>query len=139
MAVSNYQSLIVWQKSMDLAKMVYAEVKNLPKEEMYALSDQIRRAVVSIPSNIAEGCARESKTELAYFLRVAKGSAAELETLLLLCSSIGYLQKQDLNDIFSLLDEISRMLRALLNPMCDISGRLKRKNVSKNSGLVTSN
>ena len=139
MAVSNYQDLIVWQKSMTLAKMVYAVVKKLPKEELYALSDQIRRAVVSIPSNIAEGCARESKTELAYFLRIAKGSLAELETQLLLCSSIGYLQKQELNDIFSLLDEISRMLRALLNPMSDVSGRLKRKTVSTNSELVTSN
>ncbi|MBR5412798.1 MAG: four helix bundle protein [Fibrobacter sp.] len=139
MAVSNYQDLIVWQKSMILAKMVYAVVKKLPKEELYALSDQIRRAVVSIPSNIAEGCARESKTELAYFLRIAKGSSAELETQLLLCSNIGYLQKQELSDIFSLLDEISRMLRALLNPMSDISGRLKRKTVSTNSELVTSN
>ena len=139
MAVSNYQDLIVWQKSMTLAKMVYAVVKKLPKEELYALSDQIRRAVVSIPSNIAEGCARESKTELAYFLRIAKGSSAELETQLPLCSSIGYLQKQELNDIFSLLDEISRMLRALLNPMSDVSGRLKRKTVSTNSELVTSN
>ena len=139
MAVSNYQDLIVWQKSMTLAQMVYAVVKKLPKEELYALSDQIRRAVVSIPSNIAEGCARESKTELAYFLRIAKGSLAELETQLLLCSSIGYLQKQELNDIFSLLDEISRMLRALLNPMSDVSGRLKRKTVSTNSELVTSN
>ena len=124
---------------MDLAKMVYAEVKLLPKEEMYALSDQIRRAVVSIPSNIAEGCARESKSEMAYFLRIAKGSAAELETQLLLCSNIGYLQKQNLNGILSLLDEISRMLRALLNPMSGVSGRLKRKTALKNLELVTSN
>ena len=117
MAVSNYQDLIVWKKSMDLAKEVYSIVKLLPKEELYALSDQIRRSVVSIPSNIAEGCARESKTELSYFLRIAKGSAAELETQLLLCIEIGYLRKEKLNGVFSLLDEISRMLRALLKPV----------------------
>ena len=137
MAVSNYQDLIVWQKSMTLAKMVYAVVKKLPKEELYALSDQIRRAVVSIPSNIAEGCARESKTEMAYFLRIAKGSAAELETQLLLCSNIGYLKKQKLNPLFSLLDEVSKMLKSLLNPM-HFESR-KNRLYPANSKLGTSN
>ncbi|MBO4828849.1 MAG: four helix bundle protein [Fibrobacter sp.] len=68
MAVSNYQNLIVWRKAMDLAKEVYAIVKLLPKEELFALSDQIRRAVVSIPSNIAEGCGRESKSQMMNIL-----------------------------------------------------------------------
>ena len=137
MAVSNYQDLIVWQKSMELAKRVYVIVKYLPKEEMYALSDQIRRAAVSIPSNIAEGCARESKTELSYFLRVAKGSAAELETQLLLCLNIGYLKKQDLESLFSLLDEVSKMLRSLLRSESSCSR--KRRLYPTNSELVTSN
>ena len=137
MAVSNYQDLIVWQKSMELAKKVYAVVRFLPKEELYALSDQIRRSVVSIPSNIAEGCARESKSEMSYFLRIAKGSAAELETQLLLCLNIGYLKKQDLEPLFSLLDEISKILKSLLMPK---SCRSKnRRSYSANSELVTSN
>ena len=137
MAVSNYQDLIVWQKSMELAKSAYAIVKYLPKEEIYALSDQIRRAVVSIPSNIAEECARESKTEMSYFLRIAKGSAAELETQLLLCLNIGYLKQQDLEPLFSLLDEVSKMLKSLLRPVnC---GSRKRRSYPANSELVTRN
>ena len=137
MAVSNYQDLIIWQKSMELAKKVYVVVKLLPKEELYALSDQIRRSVVSIPSNIAEGCARESKSEMTYFLRIAKGSAAELETQLLLCLNIGYLKKQDLEPLISLLDEISRMLRSLMKPMR--SNPKNRRSYPANSELVTSN
>ena len=114
MAVSNYQNLIVWRKAMDLAKEVYALVKLLPKEELYGLSDQIRRSVVSIPSNIAEGCGRESKSQMANFLRIAKGSAAELETQLLLCKEIGFIENTKLKTSFVLLDEISRMIRSLL-------------------------
>ncbi len=114
MAVSNYQNLIVWRKAMDLAKEVYAIVKLLPKEELFALSDQIRRAVVSIPSNIAEGCGRESKSQMKNFLRIAKGSAAELETQLLLCKEIGYVDDVKLKMSLDLLDEISRMIRSLM-------------------------
>ena len=114
MAVSNYQNLIVWRKAMDLAKEVYTIVKLLPKEELFALSNQIRRAVVSIPSNIAEGCGRESKSQMMNFLRIAKGSAAELETQLLLCKEIGYISEIKLKMPLALLDEISRMIRSLM-------------------------
>ena len=78
------------------------------------MSDQIRRSVVSIPSNIAEGCGRESKSQMANFLRIAKGSAAELETQLLLCKEIGFIEETKLETSFALLDEISRMIRSLL-------------------------
>ena len=80
----SYRELIVWQKSMELAEKVYLLVKALPKEETYALSDQMRRAAVSIPSNIAEGHARQSQKEFLQFLCIARGSRAELETQLLL-------------------------------------------------------
>ena len=79
---SNYKNLVVWQKSMVLTLNIYKIVKKLPKEEMFALSDQMRRAAVSIPSNIAEGCGRRLQGELKYFLRIASGSAAELEKML---------------------------------------------------------
>lgn len=115
MAVSNYQDLIVWKKSMDLAKEVYSIVKLLPKEELYALSDQIRRSVVSIPSNIAEGCGRESIPQMCNFLRIAKGSAAELETQLLLCRNIGYLNDESIKGPLTLLNEISKMIRSLMH------------------------
>lgn len=78
--VQSIQDLIVWQKAMDLVIEVYNLVKELPKEEQYALSDQMIRAAVSIPSNIAEGQSRNSTKEFIQFLSVAKGSNAELQT-----------------------------------------------------------
>ena len=96
--MSNYgfKDLIVWQKSMALTKEIYVLVKRLPKEELYALSDQMRRAAVSIPSNIAEGQGRTSPKEFAHFLSIANGSKAELETQLLLCVELGYLESQEI-------------------------------------------
>lgn len=113
MAVKSYQELIVWQKAMDLTAMIYALAKKLPKEELYALSDQMRRAAVSIPSNIAEGQARNSTKEFLQFLAVAKGSKAELETQLLLCIRVGYLADMDISEAMELLQEIGKMLGAL--------------------------
>lgn len=114
MAVANYQKLIVWQKSMELTTLIYMLTKRLPKEEIYALSNQMRRAVVSIPSNIAEGNGRQKNGELMHFLRIAKGSAAELETQLLICENLQYLSKDETSKAMALLTEISKMLRALL-------------------------
>ena len=90
----DFKDLIVWQRAMELVVEVYQLVKKLPKEELFALSDQIRRAVISIPSNIAEGQGRSSLKEFLYFLSIAKGSKAELETQLLLCVKINYLKSQ---------------------------------------------
>ena len=89
MAVKNYTELLVWRKAMELTAEVYRIVKMLPKEELFALSDQMRRAAVSIPSNIAEGQARTSTREFLKFLSIAKGSKAELETQLILCVKVG--------------------------------------------------
>ena len=110
MGVLDYKELIIWQKSMDLASEVYKLVKKLPREENYALSDQIRRSVVSIPSNIAEGNSRDSTKEYDYFLSVARGSIAELETQLILTERIGYLESDDLRKTFDLITEIRKML-----------------------------
>ena len=111
---STYKDLIVWQKSMRVAKGIYALVKKLPKEETYALSDQMRRAAVSIPSNIAEGYGRISHKEYAHFLSIAKGSASELTTQLELCVMIGYLTNEDIHESLTLLDEIERMLYTMI-------------------------
>ena len=78
--VKSYQDLLVWQKAMELVTEIYRIAKLLPREELYALSDQMRRSAVSIPSNIAEGQARNSTKEFINFLSVAKGSNAELQT-----------------------------------------------------------
>ena len=114
MRLKTYRELIVWQKSMDAAKEVYSLVKRLPKEELFALSDQMRRAVVSIPSNIAEGYGRGSDTEFARFLKIALGSLSELETQLILCTYIGYLKEDDIKQVMNILDEIGKMTNSIL-------------------------
>ena len=111
-----FKELIVWQRAMELAQAVYALVKILPKEETYALSDQMRRSAVSIPSNIAEGHARQTSKEFTQFLCIARGSLAELETQLLLAKELGYfnaVSPQQLENAFQLSDEVSRMLYSL--------------------------
>lgn len=111
--IKDYKDLIVWQKAMDLVVEVYALAKLLPKEEIYALSSQIRRAAISIPSNIAEGQARNSTKEFIQFLAIAKGSKAELETQLLLCLRIGYLHEDQIATAMNTLAEIGKMINAL--------------------------
>ena len=87
----NHKELLVWQKAMQLVVDVYNLIRLLPKEETYGLSDQMRRAAISIPSNIAEGNARSSQKDMVHFLYIAQGSRAELETQLELCELIGYI------------------------------------------------
>ena len=113
MKSSDYRQLKVWQKAMDLATEIYRLVKFLPKDETYALSDQMRRAVVSIPSNIAEGQGRNSDKEFINFLSIARGSLWELETQLELCLRIGYLGANQTSKASSLTTEVSKMLNAL--------------------------
>jgi four helix bundle protein len=113
MTVKNYKELIVWQKSMTAVTLLYSLVKKLPKEELFALSDQMRRCAVSIPSNIAEGQQRTSGAEFLKFISYAQGSRAELETQLLICVSIGYMTEDDISELMSLLNEINKMLSAL--------------------------
>jgi four helix bundle protein len=112
--IKKYTDLTVWQKAMDLTAQVYELTKKLPKEEIYSLTSQIRRAAVSIPSNIAEGQARYSRKEYIHFIRIAQGSRAELETQLLLCVKIGYLTDTDISAVLNLLQEVGKMLTALI-------------------------
>ena len=112
--ITSYKELTVWQKSMLLTEMVYRLVKFLPREELYALSDQMRRAAVSIPSNIAEGNARTSKRDYANFLSIARGSTAELETQLLISVRLNYLQNSQIEAPLSLCHEIVKMLTVLI-------------------------
>ena len=115
--IKSFRDLLVWQKAMALAKSVYCVVKYLPREETYGLSDQMRRAAVSIPSNIAEGQARQTKKEFLQFLWIARGSSAELETQLQLAIDLGYLDgvpEEQMKTLFQLSDEVSRMLYTLI-------------------------
>jgi len=109
----SYKDLIVWKKSMQLAAQIYKITKTFPKEELYGLTSQMRRAAVSIPSNIAEGQKRNSKKEFLQFLAVAKGSLAELETQLLLSAEINYFSNYDIIEVQDLVVEIEKMLNAL--------------------------
>lgn len=111
---SDYKRLNVWQKSMDLTVEIYQLIKSLPKEEKYALADQMRRAVVSIPSNIAEGHGRNSHKEFIKFLSISKGSLLELETQLLICNRLDYLSVRQVMNVFESIEEISKMLNSLI-------------------------
>jgi len=117
MAVKNYRELIVWQKAMDLVEMVYLATKQFPKEELYGLTNQVRRAAVSIPSNIAEGQARRSTAEFKNFLSIAQGFRAEVETQIMIAQQLNYLTHQQTEPILSLSEEIKRMLYLLTNKL----------------------
>jgi len=112
-----YQGLKIWQKAMDLVVLIYDFTKKLPKEELYGLSGQMRRAVTSIPSNIAEGYEKESNKELSHFLTISRGSKAELETQLLICVKVGYLIETDIGDAIELSTEIGKMLTSWINKL----------------------
>jgi four helix bundle protein len=114
---SSYQNLIVWQKSIDLVSAVYGLIKKLPKEELFALCSQMRRAAVSIPSNIAEGQDRNSSKEFIQFLTIARGSRAELETQLLICVKVGYLKEPEIADTMVLREEVGKMLSSLIHKL----------------------
>lgn len=111
--IKSYQDLLVWQKSMDLAVAVYTATKSFPKEETYSLTSQIRRAVVSISSNIAEGRSRNTAGEFVQFLGIAKGSIAELETQIILANRLAYLTNAQKDELISACNEVSKMLMAL--------------------------
>ena len=115
MESKGYEQLIVWQKAMDLTVEIYRLTKMLPKEELYAITNQMRRAAISIPSNIAEGQSRKSPKEFIQFLNIAKGSNAELFTQLLICERVGYISSSNLIQIKELSREIGRMLSTLIS------------------------
>jgi four helix bundle protein len=113
MAQFHYRQLKVWQKAMDLAKQCYLATRVFPTEEKFGLISQIRRAAVSVPANIAEGNSRTHTKEFLNHLSMARGSLAELETLLLLSEQIGFLAEESCAALLSMCDEISRMLSGL--------------------------
>ena len=113
MRVRDYRDLIVWQKGMDLVTEVYRVTRGFPRDELYGLTNQVRRAAVSIPSNIAEGHARESTAEYRHFLSIAQGSRAEVETQLLIAVRLQYATKDAVQTAVSLLTEIQKMLTVL--------------------------
>ncbi|HCC05911.1 TPA: four helix bundle protein [Candidatus Nomurabacteria bacterium] len=112
--MKTYKDLIVWQKAYSLAVSIYKITKVFPVNEIYGLTSQLRRASVSIASNLAEGSKRGTKKDFAQFIRIAQGSTAEIETQLMIAKEIDYLNEKDFNLLMDELNQISRMLTGLL-------------------------
>ncbi|MBQ9465831.1 MAG: four helix bundle protein [Muribaculaceae bacterium] len=117
MKSNDFRQLLVWQKSMDLTVEIYRLTKLLPREEMFSLSNQMRRAVVSIPSNLAEGQGRNSKKDCVNFNSIARGSLWELSTQLEICERLNYLSEAQTAEANQLITEISKMITALSNSL----------------------
>lgn len=112
--IETYRDLIAWQKAMDLVEVVYEATENFPKQEMYGLVSQMRRATVSIPSNIAEGFGRDSDGAFLQFCRVSQGSLREAETQFILSGRLGYMEPKVVNDLLSRSNEIGKILNGLM-------------------------
>ncbi len=105
-----YKKLLIWQKADELAYQVYLAAKSFPKDELYGLTSQLRRAAASIPINIVEGAGRQNRNEFRQFINIALGSLAETEYLLSFCFRLGYLEKEQYEQIESLRSETGAML-----------------------------
>jgi four helix bundle protein len=113
--MQNYKDLKVWEKAHEFTLKVYEATKIFPKEEIYSLTNQMRRAASSVPANIAEGCGKNSKLEFAHFLNIALGSANESECFLILSKDLLYLKEERFIVLYNLINEIKSMLIALIN------------------------
>jgi four helix bundle protein len=112
--IKNFRDLDIWNLAMEIVIDIYKHTKTFPKEEIYGLANQMRRAVVSIASNIAEGFNRYHNKEYRQFLYIALGSCAELETQIEICISLGYITQSERDKIIEKIDHESRMLRNLI-------------------------
>lgn len=111
--VESFKDLVVWQKAMDLATVVYALTKAFPRSEEYRMTSQLTRSIVSVPANIAEGHGRSTARDYAHFIHIARGSLAESATYLLLAVRLGYLTDDATAEALTLIDAVGRMLTAL--------------------------
>ena len=118
--IKSYRELEVWKQSMDFVLDVYRELKTFPVEERYGICDQIRRAAVSIPSNIAEGFGRDTPKEFSHFLSIARGSLYELSTQLEIANRLGFLQPN--SGLYPQAEAIGKMLNSLRSRLKAASG-----------------
>ncbi|WP_317042587.1 four helix bundle protein [Bacteroides ndongoniae] len=115
--IKTHKDLLVWKKSIDLVEQIYKFTKQFPKEELYGITNQMRRCAVSIPANIAEGSGRKNKAEFIQFLHIALGSASELETHLIISQRLGFLSSNSYDEIMNALNEIIKMICGLINSL----------------------
>ena len=114
---SAFRDLLVWQRAIDLTTEIYRLTEEFPKSELYGLSSQVRRAAVSVPSNIAEGSGRGTKREFRQFLLMARGSLCEVHTQLIIAGNLGFAERGRLQCTESIANEVGRMLNRLLQSM----------------------
>ena len=115
--MKTHKDLDVWKKSVEMVTLIYKLTRNFPKDELYGLTNQMRRAAVSVPSNIAEGAGRNSNKELLQFLYYATGSLSELETQLIIAYNLKYIDNEQKQDIEIVLSNIFRMLSKLIQSL----------------------
>lgn len=112
--MKNFKELLIWQRSHQLVLEIYLVTKSFPKEELFGLTSQMRRSSASIPTNIAEGCGRNSDAEMSRFLVIAQGSAAELEYQIILSKDLSYISLETFNKLSSELTEIRKMINTFM-------------------------
>jgi four helix bundle protein len=115
--VASHKDLLVWQRSMDLVEDVYRLTASFPAAEQWILASQMRRAAISVPSNIAEGYGRQATGEYRHHLGIGRGSLLELETQLLLAKRLNYLQHSEVDSVLKEVEEISRMITTLVSKL----------------------
>jgi len=115
--MQSYKELFVYQKGYQLSLEIYRVTNNFPKEELYGIISQMRRAAISIPCNITEGYRREHRKEYIQFLYIAQGSCGELETLLSLSWDLSYINEENFAKLYKIQEDVSRLLRALINSL----------------------
>lgn len=124
-----HKELDVWKKSMDLVTVVYEITAKFPKEEIYCLTNQIRRSAISIPANIAEGSARKSQKEFSQFLSIALGSLAELDTEIEIAQKLGYLNSNEKSKLATYMNDIRKMIIGLMKSIEKRNARRETRNV----------
>lgn len=117
--LKSYKDLKVWQKSFELCKKIYRVSRGFPADERFGLVAQVRRAAVSVPSNIAEGHSRDTTRDYVRFLWLARGSLGEIETQLMLARDLQFVRPEEVDSVLSSLDEVGRMLRGLIRSLSE--------------------
>ena len=116
--IKSYKDLLIWQKGIDISSLLYELVEDFPKEEMYALTNQLKRAAVSIPSNIAEGYGRNSSQSYIHFVSISRGSLFELETQLIVAKKLKFIKNERLfSDLMNQITEESKMINSFINKL----------------------
>jgi four helix bundle protein len=118
-----HKKLEAWKQSMDLVIEIYRTTENFPSQEIYGLTNQIRRAAISIPSNIAEGAARQTKKEFTNYLHMAQGSLSELDTQIELASRLGYFDQETFRMLDERLERIDKMITGLIHHLSKSEGK----------------